>query len=163
MQRRHFIALIVSAGMSLLGTAGAQQPQKMKRVGMLLALDESDPMGKSRVQAFRQGMRDLGWIDGRNAQIEPRYVGSNSQLINKHVAELIRVPPDVIVANSSPVMGVLRQATSTIPIVFTVVNDPVGQKFISNLAQPGGNVTGFYSVASSGAPSCTRRSCCRLR
>jgi putative ABC transport system substrate-binding protein len=146
MRRREFIALIATAGISLLRPAWAQQSQKMRRVSMLLALDESDPMGRSRVRAFRLGMRDLGWIEGRNVQIDSHFVGTNSELINKQVAELIRLAPEVIVANSSPVVAALRPATSTIPIVFVVVNDPVGQGFISNLAHPGGNITGFSFI-----------------
>ncbi len=82
MRRREFIALIATAGVSLLRTAWAQQSKGLQRVSMLLALDESDPIGKSRVKAFRLGMRDLGWIEGRNVQIDPRFVGSNQELIN---------------------------------------------------------------------------------
>ena len=89
----------------------------MRRVGMLLGLDEKDPETNSRVRAFRLGMRDLGWVEGRNVQIEYRFAGTNLESINKHVAELIRLAPDVIVANSSAVMTALRPATSTIPIV----------------------------------------------
>ena len=138
MQRRDFVALIASAGVSLLSSAWAQESQKMRRVSMLLALDEKDPIGEGRIKAFRLGMRDLGWIEGSNVQIDYRSVGSNLESINKDVVELIRLAPDVIVANSSPVTAALRPATSTIPIVFAVVNDPVGQGFISSLAHPGG-------------------------
>ena len=115
----------------------------MRRVSVLLGLAENDPEAISRVKAFRLGMRDLGWIEGRNVQIEVRFAGSNLESINKHGAELIRLAPDVILANSSPVMAALRPATSTIPIVFAMVADPVGQGFISSLAHPGGNITGF--------------------
>ena len=146
MRRREFIALVAIAGISSLRSAEAQQSQKMRRVGMLLALDESDPMGKSRVKAFRLGMRDLGWIEGRNVQIDSRFVGTNPQLINDQVLQLIRLAPDVIVANSSPVTAALTRARSAIPIVFVVVNDPVGQGFISSLAHPGGNITGFSFI-----------------
>ena len=118
----------------------------MRRVSLLLGLSEKDPEAKGRIQAFRRGMRDLGWIEGRNIQIEYRFAGSNLELIGKHVAELIKLAPDVIVANSTPVMAALRPATSTIPIVFAVVNDPVGQGFISSLAHPGGNITGFSFI-----------------
>ena len=91
-------------------------------------------------------MRDAGWIEGRNIQIEYRYAGTERDTINKHVAELIRSAPDVIVANSTPIMAALRPAINTIPIVFVVVNNPVGQGFISNLTNPGGNVTGFSFI-----------------
>jgi putative ABC transport system substrate-binding protein len=93
-------------------------------------------------------MRDLGWIEGRNIQIEYRFSGTNPESINKHVAELIKLTPDVIVANTTPVIAALRPATSTIPIVFAMVNDPVNQGFILSLARPGGNITGFSFIDS---------------
>jgi putative ABC transport system substrate-binding protein len=91
-------------------------------------------------------MRDAGWVEGRNIQIEYRYAGPDRDTIKKHVAELIRLAPEVILANSTPVMAALRPATKTIPIVFVVVNNPVGQGFISNLTHPGSNVTGFSFI-----------------
>jgi len=115
---------------------------------MLLGLAENDPETQSRVKAFRLGMRDLGWIEGRNVQIEYRFAGTNLESINKNVAEVVRLAPDVIVAHSTAVMVALRPATSTIPIVFVVVNDPVSQGFVSNLAHPGGNITGFSFIES---------------
>jgi putative ABC transport system substrate-binding protein len=93
-------------------------------------------------------MRDLGWFEGRNVQIEYRFAETNLELIDKHVAELVRLAPDVIVANSTPVMARLRSATSAIPIVFAMLNDPIGQGFVSSLAHPGGNITGFSFVES---------------
>ena len=145
MQRREFITLLgVAAAWPL--TVWAQGSQQMRRVSMLLGLTENDPEAILRIKAFRLGMRDLGWIEGRNVQIEYRLVGTNSELIKQHVAELIMLAPEVIVANSIPVMSALHPATSTIPIVFAVVSDPVGQGFISNLAHPGGNITGFSFI-----------------
>ena len=91
-------------------------------------------------------MRDLEWIEGRNIQIDNRFAGSSLELIKRHVAELVKSPPEVIVANSTPVMRALKPATSTIPIVFVVVNDPVGQGLIPNLKQPGGNITGYSFI-----------------
>src|SRR5262245_57111392 len=88
-------------------------------------------------------MRDLGWIEGRNVEIEYRFAGVDADLINRHVTEAVKLAPDVIVANSSPVTAAVRLATTTIPVVFAVVNDPVGQGFISNLSHPGSNITGF--------------------
>jgi putative ABC transport system substrate-binding protein len=93
-------------------------------------------------------MRDLGWIEGRNVQIEYRFAGNDLESINRNVAEVVRLAPDVIVANSTAVMVALRPATGTIPIVFAVVSDPVSQGFISNLAHPGGNITGFSFIES---------------
>ena len=145
MRRREFITL-VGAG-ALWPLAGhAQQPQRMRRVAVLLGLGEKDPEGISRVKAFRQGMRDLGWIEGHNVQIEYRFAGSNPELIDKYVVELIKLAPDVIVANSIAVVAALRAATSTIPIVVAPLNDPVGQGFVSSLAHPGGNITGFSFI-----------------
>jgi putative ABC transport system substrate-binding protein len=147
MQRREFITLIGGAAVGWPLVARAQH-DRMRRVSMLLGLSENDPEAISRVKAFRLGMRDLGWIEGRNVQIEYRFAGTNLESINKHVAELIRLAPDVIVANTTSVLVALRPTTSTIPIVFAMVNDPVNQGFISNLAHPGGNITGFSFVES---------------
>jgi len=148
MKRREFITLLGGAVVAWPLAARAQQPERMRRVSMLLGLTEKDPEAIGRVKAFRLGMRDLGWIEGRNVQIEYRFAGTNLESINKHVAELIRLAPDVIVANTTSVLVALRPATSTIPIVFAMVNDPVNQGFISNLAHPGGNITGFSFVES---------------
>src|SRR5262244_478741 len=150
MRRRDFIALIASTGISSPLAAWAQGSglQQVRRVSMLLGLDEKDPETNSRVRAFRLGMRDLGWVEGRNVQIEYRFAGTQLESINKHVAEVIRLAPDVIVAHSSAVVTALRPATSTIPIVVAMAVDPVGQGFISNLAHPGGNITGFSFIES---------------
>jgi len=118
----------------------------MRRVSVLLGLTENDPETKARVKAFRLGMRDLGWIEGNNVHIEYRFAGTNTTLIKQHVSELVSLSPDVIVANTTPVMAALRPATNTIPIVFAIVNDPVGQGFISNLSHPGRNITGFSFI-----------------
>jgi putative ABC transport system substrate-binding protein len=143
MRRRDFIKVIGGGAVVWPLAAHAQQPDRMRRISVLLGLTENDPEQNARLKAFRLGMRDLGWIEGRNVQIEYRFAGANLALISQHVAELIRLVPDVIVANSSPVLAALQTATSTIPIVFVVVNNPVGQGFISSLTRPGGNITGF--------------------
>ena len=145
MQRREFITLVGGAATTWPLAARAQRTDRMRTVGMLLGLAEKDPETINRVKAFRSGMRDLGWIEGRNVQIEYRFAETNLESINKNVAELVQLAPDVIVANSSAAMVALRPATSTIPIV-AVVSDPVGQGFISNLAHPGGNITGFSFI-----------------
>jgi putative ABC transport system substrate-binding protein len=112
----------------------------------LLGLAENDPETKSRVKVFQQGLRDLGWSEPRNIQIDYRFVASNPDLIKKYVAEVVSLAPDVIVGSSTPVIAALRRATSSIPIVFASLNDPVGQGFISSLAHPGGNITGFTLI-----------------
>ena len=143
MRRRDFIKIVAGSAAAWPLVAHAQQGERTRRVSVLLGLDEKDSEAQRRVKAFRLGMRDLGWIEGRNIQIEYRFAGSNLESINKHVAEVIGLAPDVIVANSTPVIAALRATKSTIPIVFAMVNDPVGQGFISSLAHPGGNITGF--------------------
>jgi putative ABC transport system substrate-binding protein len=148
MQRREFITLVGGAAATWPLAARAQHTDRMRTVSMLLGLVEKDPETINRVKAFRLGMRDLGWIEGRNVQIEYRFAGTNLESINKNVAELVRLAPDVIVAHSTAVMVALRPATSTIPIVFAMMNDPVNQGFISNLAHPGGNITGFSFIES---------------
>jgi putative tryptophan/tyrosine transport system substrate-binding protein len=148
MRRREFITLVGGAATTWPLATRAQRTDRMRTVSMLLGLAEKDPEAISRVKAFRLGMRDLGWIEGRNVQIEYRFVGTNLESISKNVAEVVQLAPDVIVANSSAVMAALRLATSTIPIVFAVVSDPVGQGIISNLAHPGGNITGFSFIES---------------
>jgi putative tryptophan/tyrosine transport system substrate-binding protein len=137
MQRREFITLVGGAAAMWPLTARAQRTDRMRTVGMLLGFAEKDPEAINRVKAFQLGMRDLGWIEGRNVQIEYRFAGTDLESINKNVAELVRLAPDVIVAQSTAVMVALRHATSTIPIVFAVVSDPVSQGFISNLAHRG--------------------------
>ena len=145
MRRRDVIKAIATSAAAWPFMARAQ-PNKVRRVGVLLGLSENDPEANARVKAFRLGMRDLEWIEGRNIQIDYRFAGSDLDLIRRHVAELVKSPPDVIVANTTPVMRALKPATSTVPIVFVVVNDPVGQGFISNLKRPGGNITGFSFI-----------------
>jgi putative ABC transport system substrate-binding protein len=147
MQRREFIGLIGGVAAWPLA-ARAQHTDRMLRVSMLFASAEKDPEAINRVKAFRLGMRDLGWIEGRDVQIEYRFAGTNRESINKNVAELVRLAPHVIVANSTAVMVALQPATSTIPIVFASVIDPVNQGFVSNLAHPGGNITGFSFIES---------------
>jgi putative ABC transport system substrate-binding protein len=129
-RRRDFIKVIVSSAAAWPSAAWPQQPNRIRRVSLLVGLDENDPETKARIKAFRLGMSDLGWNEGANIQIEYRFAGSDLALINKHVAELIRLVPDVIVANSTPVMAALRPATSSIPIVIAMINDPVGQGYI---------------------------------
>jgi putative ABC transport system substrate-binding protein len=142
MKRRTFIAGLGSTAAWPLA-ARAQRTDRMLRVGVLLGLAENDPEAINRVKAFRLGMRDLGWIEGRNVQIDYRFAGNHQELITRNVTELVQLAPDVIVANTTRVMAALQPATSAIPIVFVMVSDVVNQGFISNLAHPGGNITGF--------------------
>jgi len=148
MQRREFITLVGGAATTWPVAARAQRTDRMRTVSVLLGLAEKDPEATNRVKAFRLGMRDLGWIEGRNVQIEYRFAGANQESINENVGEVVRLAPDVILANTTAVMVALQPATSTIPIVFAIVSDPLSQGFISNLAHPGGNITGFSFIES---------------
>jgi putative tryptophan/tyrosine transport system substrate-binding protein len=146
MRRREFITLLGGAAVAWPLMARAQQGQRVRHIGVLLPLAEDDPETQSRVKAFRHGLRDLDWVEGRNIRIDYRFSALDPNQIRQSVAEMVSLAPDMIVANSTPVLAVLRQATSTIPIVFAVVNDPVGQGFVSSLARPGGNITGFSFI-----------------
>src|SRR5262249_14949447 len=106
----------------------------------------SDPLGLSRVSIFREALQELGWREGRNLKIQVRWSGGDASRINDYSAELVKFPPDIIVANGSPVLAAIEKATRSIPIVFAVVNDPVEQGFIPSMAHPGGNVTGFSFI-----------------
>jgi len=146
MRRREFITLLGGAAAAWPLAAGAQQGDRVRRIGMLLGIAENDLEAQSRIAAFRKGLRDLGWVEGRNVHIDYRFAAGDANRIKAYVAELVTLAPDVFLANSTPVVAALRQATTSIPIVFAVVNDPVGQGFISSLAHPGGNITGFTFI-----------------
>jgi len=143
--RRQFITVLGGAAAWPLA-ARAQQPERMRRIGVLINLTADDPEGRARHAAFLEGLRELGWTDGRNIQIEIRFGGGDVGRIRAHAAELVALAPDVIVANTTPVTRAVRQATSSIPIVMAAVNDPVDQGFVSSLAHPGGNITGFSFI-----------------
>ena len=144
--RRKFLATLGGAAVAWPLAARAQQGERMRRIGILLGISENDLEAQSRVAAFRKGLRDLGWIEGRNVQINYRFAAADLNRVKTYAAELVKWAPDVLLANSTPVLTALRQVTTSIPIVFAVVNDPVGQGLISSLARPGGNITGFTFV-----------------
>jgi putative ABC transport system substrate-binding protein len=122
--------------------AVAQQPA-MRRIGVLMGLAASDPEAQLRVNAFEAGLRDLGWTKGRNLRIEYRWAPNDPNLLRMLAAELVAMAPDLILPVSTPVLAALLKESSTIPMVFVQVIDPVGSGFVPNLARPGGNVTGF--------------------
>ena len=126
--------------------ASAQQTEPMRRVAFLHGLSESDPEVLARIAAFREGLEVLGWVEDRNVQIEHRFASGDIARIRQYVAELVNSPPDVIAATGTPVLAALKEATRSVPIVFSVVNDPAGQGFVANLARPGGNITGFSYI-----------------
>jgi putative ABC transport system substrate-binding protein len=143
MKRREFITLIGGTVVAWPLAARAQQPAQVRRIGVLLPFAEDHPVGQARVAAFVQGLRQLGWTDGHNVRIDYRWSAGDSDNIRKFASELIALGPDVVMAFTSAAVTALRQATSTVPIVFAVVADPVGAGYVESLARPGGNVTGF--------------------
>jgi putative tryptophan/tyrosine transport system substrate-binding protein len=143
MRRREFITLLGGIAAMWPLAARAQQPVRMRRVGMLVAYAENDPEAKTRVAAFRQGLRELGWTDEDNLRIELRWGTGDPVRAQTFATELISLAPDVIVAHGTPALTALHRATRTIPIVFVSVIDPVGAGYVQGLAVPGGNITGF--------------------
>jgi putative tryptophan/tyrosine transport system substrate-binding protein len=146
MRRREFIGLMGSAVAGWPLEASAQPAEHIRRVGLLLGLTEDDPEASARIAAFRKGLEETGWTEGRNIRIDYRFAGGDPDRVRAYVRELVALAPDVIVAHSTPVVAALKQETSIIPIVFVVVNDPVGQGLVTSLARPGGNITGFTFV-----------------
>ena len=142
MRRREFISLFGGAAAWPLA-ARAQQVERIRRIGVLMTLDEDDPLAQARLSTFAQNLEQLGWSEGRNVKFEYRYGAGNADLIRRHAMELAALTPDVILATGSVGLGPLLQATRTVPIVFTIVPDPVGAGFVDTLARPGGNATGF--------------------
>jgi putative ABC transport system substrate-binding protein len=142
MRRRDFVqGFAVSAAWPL--AALAQQSERMRKVGVLLSPREDDSDAQGRVKILRKGLAELGWTEGHNIHFEYRWTGGDAARAKGYAAELVRLSPDVIVANSTLCLKAVRNETSTIPIVFLVVGDPVGQGFVSSLEHPGGNTTGF--------------------
>ena len=142
MKRREFITLLGGAGAWPLA-ARAQQANRVRRIVFLHGIAENDPEAQARIVAFRQGLETFGWVENDNVQIEHRFGSGDLARMQALTAELVSSAPELIVASSSPVIAALKQATRTIPIVFSVVNDPLGQGFVPSLARPGGNITGF--------------------
>jgi putative ABC transport system substrate-binding protein len=151
MRRREFITLASSAVIAWPLAARAQQPERVRRIGVLMYLAADDAVGQGRLAAFAQALKQLGWSEGRNLQIDTRWATADD--IRRHAAELAALAPDVLVAGTgTATVAPLLQATRTVPIVFATVIDPVGSGFVASLAQPGGNATGFtiYEFSMSG-------------
>ena len=143
MRRREFISLIGGSAAAWPLMARAQQVDTVRRIGVLTNLSKDDPEGRARDEAFAERLRQLGWSEDRNLRIEERRTGGSAELAHKYAAELVALAPDVIVTTGSAGLIPLLQMTRTIPIVFTIVPDPVGAGFVDSLARPGGNATGF--------------------
>ena len=142
MKRREFIAGLGSA-VAWPMVARAQQGERVRRIGLLMNFPEADTEGNARLVAFLQRMRELGWSDGHNLKLESRWSGADIDRMRTFAREIVVQQPDLIVAVGTPATSAVMRETSTIPILFTQVSDPVGGGLVTNLARPGGNVTGF--------------------
>jgi putative ABC transport system substrate-binding protein len=143
LKRRDFITLVGGAAAAWPFATHAQQRERMRRIGVLMARAANDPEGRKQAAAWQQGIEELGWSPGRNVEIEYRWPAGDASRAEALAKELVDWQPDILVANSTPSLVAARQATQTIPIVFVAVADPVAQGFVQSLAHPGGNITGF--------------------
>src|SRR5258708_17348276 len=123
----------------------AERPERQRRMGVLLGLAANDPEGQARLGAFLQALQQLGWIDGRNIQILRRFTDGDADRARAYAAELVELAPDVVLTSGASTVGLMLQATRTVPVVFAGVADPVGGGFVDSLARPGGHATGFRS------------------
>src|SRR5690349_4895860 len=139
MKRRAFVTLLGGAAVTWLAAARAQQPERMRKVGVLMNSSADDSNGQRRLATFLQKPEQLGWSDGRNVRIETRWAGAELERGREYAAELIRLAPDVILASNAPSVSALQQGTRTLPIVFVAVADPVGSGLVASLGRPGGN------------------------
>jgi putative ABC transport system substrate-binding protein len=152
MRRREFLGVLAGAVAVLPRVARAQQGERVRRVGVLMPFTANDPEAQARNALFEQSLRELGWMVGRDLQIDYRWPGGEAASIRRDAAELVALAPDVIMTVGSLTMGPMQLATQTIPIVFVNLADPVGAGFVQSLARPGGNATGFtnYEYSMSG-------------
>jgi putative ABC transport system substrate-binding protein len=145
MQRRKFLGVLGGVAAAWPLVASAQQPDRVRRIGVLMGFSENDDVWQAYLTAFKQRLQDLGWTDGRNVRFDIRFTGESTERTRIAAAELVALAPDVIFVTTNPVVSALTQATRTIPIVFTWVSDSVGSGYVASLAHPGGNITGFHN------------------
>ena len=146
-RRREFVILLGgSAATAWPFAARAQQPERVRRIGVLMGFAESDPEAQARVAAFREGLQKLGWTERRNIRIDTRWAGLDVEAMQQFAKELVALQPDVILAHTTPATLAVHQETRAIPIVFVQVADPVASGFVASFSRPGGNVTGFTTV-----------------
>jgi len=152
MKRREFITLLGGAAAAWPLAARAQQSEPMRRIGVLMNVAADDPEAAARVGAFSQGLGELGLVIGRNVRIDYRWYAGNAEAARKYATELVALAPEVILASGTLGVTAIQQVNRPVPIVFTLVADPVGASFVNSLAQPGGNATGFmlYEYSLSG-------------
>jgi putative ABC transport system substrate-binding protein len=144
MRRREFITLLGGTVLSWPLAARAQQPDRIRRIGVLMGYPESDAEAQAYIAAFRDGLQKLGWMEGRNIRIDTRWATpAHADSMQRFAKELVTLQPDLILSNTTPTTAALLQQTRSVPIVFAMIADPVGSGFVANFAQPGGNVTGF--------------------
>src|SRR6516162_3443540 len=143
MRRREFITLLGGAAVAWPLAARAQQPEQMRRIGVLMNVAATDPEGQAQVAAFLQALQQLGWSEGRNVRIDTRWGENDVERDHRYAAELLALAPDVILATGTLSVAALWRVTRTLPIVFADISDPVGAGLVDTLARPGGNVTGF--------------------
>jgi putative ABC transport system substrate-binding protein len=149
MRRREFIGLLGGAAAAWPLATGAKQAERMRRISVLMGYPEGDPQAQANVTALLQGLQSLGWIEGRNVQIDYRWAGGDPDKARTFARELIATTPDVMVSSTNQVTRIVQQETQTIPIVFAFVGDPVGSGFAASLARPGKNITGFANFENS--------------
>jgi ABC-type uncharacterized transport system substrate-binding protein len=144
MRRREFITLLASAATAWPLAARAQQGERMRRIGVLMLYPENDPQGQLRAKAFRQVLHKLGWVVGRNVEIDFQWGLGDADWIQSAAAKLLQLAPDVILANGTPAARTMQQSSRTVPVIFIAGSDPVLDGLVPSLAHPSGNLTGFY-------------------
>jgi len=145
MRRREFIVLLGS-GVTGWPLAARAQPDRIRRIGLLMGFAESDPEGQTLVTAFREGLQKPGWREGRNIRIDTRWAAGDMEVMQRLAKELVALQPDLILSGNTPTTAALLQQTRTIPIIFVNVADPIGSGFVASLSRPGGNITGFITM-----------------
>jgi ABC-type uncharacterized transport system substrate-binding protein len=149
MRRRKFIAALGAAAMVWPSISRAQQTPRLRRIGVLMGLQASDPLGQAEFKALQHGLQDLGWNHGQNVQFEVRWPDTNIERISAAAKELVTLHPEIIVARATPSTAAAKRESGTIPIVFLQVADPLGVGFVQSLARPGGYLTGFTNFEAS--------------
>jgi putative ABC transport system substrate-binding protein len=149
MRRRDFISFIGGAAAAWPLGALAQQSERIRQIGILMAFSESDAEAQSWAAGFREELGKLGWTEGHNIQIDTRWATADIESLQRSAKQLVALQPDLILTGSTPATAAMRQQTNTIPIVFAMVGDPVGSGFVASLLRPGGNLTGFVPIENS--------------
>jgi putative ABC transport system substrate-binding protein len=147
MDRRAFVAILGGSILAAPLAAEGQQPERRRRIGVLMGYAETDPDAQANVEAFREGLQKLGWVDGRNIRIDIRWpIPADLESMQRFARELVALEPDVLLSHITPTTAALLKHTHAIPIVFATVSDPVGSGFVATFQRPSGNVTGFTSI-----------------